>query len=149
VIEGAVGEDIVTPEEAGCFYHPAKRAAVSCDGCGRFLCSLCDCAIGGQHLCPVCLESGRTKGKLKALQPKQLRWDNIALALAIFPMLFFYATLVTAPAVIYITIRYARAPGRIPPLSAMRFVAAVIISLLQIAGWIAGLTFIFWAIYRK
>jgi len=31
----------------------------------------------------------------------------------------------------------------------MRFVAAVIISLLQIAGWIAGFAFIFWAIYQK
>jgi len=149
MVQGALGEDILTPDDAGCFYHPAKRVVVTCDSCGRFLCSLCDCAIGGQHLCPACLETGRTKGKLKALETKQLRWDSIALALAIIPMLFFYATLVTAPAVIYITIRYSKAPGRIPPLSRWRFVIAVILSLLQIAGWIIGFVLIFFAIFMK
>ena len=28
--------------EASCYFHAHKRAAVPCDGCGRFLCSLCD-----------------------------------------------------------------------------------------------------------
>ncbi len=147
--QGVLGEDILTPDEAGCFYHPTKRAAISCEACGRFLCHLCDCAIGGQHLCPACLETGRTEGKLKALETSQLRWDNIALALAIVPLLFFYATLITAPAAIYLAIRHFNAPGRIPPLSKLRFVIAVVLSLLQITGWLIGFVVIYYAIFRK
>src|SRR3712207_2036733 len=68
--------------EASCFYHEMKQAVVTCDRCGRFLCALCDIDIGGSHRCPVCLESGKRKGKLDAVQNRGVLYDGIALSLA-------------------------------------------------------------------
>src|SRR5258708_17744559 len=65
---GASGEAVVTDGEASCFYHPAKRAVVPCDSCGRFLCAVCDVEMDGQHLCPGCIESGRKKGRMVKLE---------------------------------------------------------------------------------
>src|SRR5678815_2112206 len=49
---GVPAESLLVAAESSCFYHPAKRAVVPCDGCGRFLCSVCDIQLGTQHLCP-------------------------------------------------------------------------------------------------
>lgn len=145
----AVSEDVLTGEEAGCFYHAEKRAVVSCEDCGRFLCGLCDCEIGGQHLCPACLQNGQTKGTIKKLENRRLLWDRIALALAVLPMLFFYATLVTAPAVLYLSFRHWKTPGGIIPASKVRFVLAILISGLQVLGWAGAFGVIIYAIMKR
>jgi len=49
--------------EAVCFFHPSNRAALPCDVCGRFLCTICDLPMGSRHLCPVCLSNGLGKEK--------------------------------------------------------------------------------------
>jgi hypothetical protein len=76
----------VAEGEATCFFHPQKRAQVPCDACGRFLCALCDCEFGDQHLCPACLESGARKRHIQVLEPSRTRWDQIAWALVILPL---------------------------------------------------------------
>src|ERR1700722_2328125 len=53
---GQSAETIMVDGESSCFYHPLKKAVLPCEGCGRFLCALCDCESNGQHFCPVCLE---------------------------------------------------------------------------------------------
>src|SRR5258708_7514078 len=58
---GKTGETIVIEGEASCFYHPQKRAAIHCAFCGRFVCALCDVELNGEHICPVCLETGQKK----------------------------------------------------------------------------------------
>jgi hypothetical protein len=133
---GALAENVVTPDEAGCFYHPEKRAATTCESCGRFLCSVCDCEIARRHLCPACIDAGRTKGQIRQLENRRMRWDSIALALAIIPVLFFYATLVTAPAGIYLVIRYWNDPTQILPLSRVRFTIAFLLCAAQLLGWL-------------
>jgi hypothetical protein len=65
---GHTGDLVQTEKEAGCFYHPAKKAAVACSVCGRFLCALCDVEFNNRHLCPMCLEKGKTKRKIKNLE---------------------------------------------------------------------------------
>ena len=60
---GRSGESLVLETESSCFFHPQKKAVVHCEGCGRFLCGLCDCELHGQHFCPQCLETGKKKGK--------------------------------------------------------------------------------------
>src|SRR5271155_1655973 len=60
----SAGEKIVSSEDAACFYHPQKKAAIPCDNCGRFLCALCDVELNGQHLCPNCIQSGKKKGRI-------------------------------------------------------------------------------------
>lgn len=132
---GLAGEQLLIEAEAGCFYHPQRKAVLPCDGCGRFLCTLCDCQLGGQHLCPTCLETGRRKGKLKNLQNQRTLHDSIALALAVYPLLIFYFTVITAPMALYIALRHWNAPGSLVRGNKVRFVAAIVLAAAQIAGW--------------
>lgn len=121
--------------EASCFYHPSKRAVQACDGCGRFLCGLCDLELDGRHLCPGCLDTGRTTGKITKLQNRRVLYDNMALMLALLPILMWPFTLLSAPAALYIVIRHWKSQGSIIPRSKFRFVLAGILASLQIAGW--------------
>ena len=60
--ETTTGEALTQEQDASCFYHPAKKAAVVCEGCGVFLCALCDVVFQDRHLCPKCIEKGKGKG---------------------------------------------------------------------------------------
>lgn len=125
----------VIDNESGCFFHPQKRAVISCGMCGRFICSLCDIQIGGGHICPSCFEAGKKKHKIKNLENHRVLYDDIAVAVAIIPMILFWATILTAPASIFIALRYWKSPGSIIRRTKIRFIVAITISLLQLAGW--------------
>jgi hypothetical protein len=129
-------EKIVVEGEASCFYHADKRAVVPCSSCGRFLCALCDVVLGDRHLCPGCLETGRTKGKLTELETGRTLWDSMALALAAFPMICIWPSLVFAPAALVVAIYGWRKPMSIVRRSKWRFWLALVLCVLQIAGWI-------------
>jgi hypothetical protein len=121
--------------EATCFEHPAKRAVAVCTQCGRFLCSLCEVDLHGETWCPACLESGKSKTKLTSLETHRTLYDSIALALALLPtLLFFYPSVITAPIVLFISIRYWTRPSSLIPRNKWRFVVASIIALVQITG---------------
>ena len=132
---GQSGETIMIEGESSCFYHPQKKAVLPCQGCGRFLCALCDCELNGQHFCPACLETGRTKGKIKSLENRRTLYDSMALSLAIVPLLIFYFTLVTAPMALFVAVRYWNAPRSIVRRSRIRYIAAIVLASLQIVGW--------------
>ena len=137
------GERVMAEGEAGCFYHPEKKAAVVCDGCGRFLCALCDVDLDGQHICPFCLEAGRQKGRLTKLQNSRTRHDRIALALALLPLLIFYLTIFTAPAALFYALWHWKSPGSIVPnWRRWNLVAAITIASLEIAGWVIFFTWL-------
>lgn len=137
--KGHAGELVLTDSEASCFYHPKKKAALPCDACGRFLCALCDCEHHGRHFCPACLEAGRTKGKVKGLENTRIRYDNIALALALYPLLIVYLTIITAPIALFVAIRYWKSPRGLAQPSSLRFVVAILVATLQLAGWTAAI----------
>lgn len=140
---GRSGETLLTDGEASCYYHSHKKAVVACSNCGRFLCALCDIDFNGRHLCSLCLEAANRKKNIKNLENRRVLYDDLALSLAIVPLIIFYLTLITAPIVLYIAIRYWKAPTSIMPRSKFRFVLAILIALLQIAGWIAVVFFLF------
>jgi hypothetical protein len=135
-------ETLLAEDEAGCFYHPRKKAIVPCENCGRFLCALCDVELGDRHLCLACLETGRKKGTLKNLETRRVLYDNIALALSIFPALLFWPTIVTAPMALFIALRHWKAPRGIIPRSKVRFIMAITLATLQIMGWVWGIYYI-------
>jgi hypothetical protein len=132
---GRAGEAVMVEGESSCFYHPNKKAVLPCAGCGRFLCGLCDCELHGQHFCPACLEAGKTKGKIKSIENQRVLYDSIALALAIFPMLIFYFTFITAPMALFVAIRYWNKPRSIVHRTRVRYVTAIVLAGLQLAGW--------------
>ena len=136
---GAVhsGEALSAEGEASCFYHPQKKAAIVCSACGRFLCTLCETDLAGRCLCPSCIDKGRASEGIEQLVTQRTLHDSVALSLAILPMLFFPVTVVTAPIAIFVALRYWKSPGCILPRGKVRFIAAIVIALAQIAGWLA------------
>lgn len=142
-VGGQTAEALIVDSEASCFYHPQKKAVRPCEGCGRFVCALCDCDLHGQHYCPACLETGRSKGKIKSLNQQRMLYDSIALGLAIAPLLIFYFTIITAPMTLFVAIRYWNAPTGILHRTKIRFILAIIIALIEIACWIALFVTIF------
>ena len=129
--------------EASCFYHPEKKAVLPCDSCGRFLCALCDLELHGQHICPACLKAGKQKGKIKQLENRRTLYDSIALAVALYPMILVWPSILGAPIALYIAIRYWNAPSSAVPRGKWRAILAIVLALLQIAGWTAMFIVIF------
>jgi hypothetical protein len=139
------GQALVTEGEASCFYHPHKKAVLPCDACGRFLCGLCDVDFNGEHLCPACLETGRKKGRLSNLDNRRTLYDSLALSLVLLPMVLLFVwplSLVTAPAALFVAVRYWKAPGSLTRQSKIRFVVAILLALIQIVAW--GILFWWW-----
>lgn len=133
---GKLGENVLAPGEATCFYHPEKRAAATCERCGVFLCQLCDLAVAGEHVCPKCLEGGIRKKTLRNLENERFRYDRLALSLAVLPLLIFYFTLFTAPAAIWVAIKHWKSPTSIVRPQKWPFVVAILIACVEIAGWV-------------
>ena len=133
---GHSGEALQISNEAGCFYHPAKKAVTPCSACGRFVCALCDVALNGRHLCPTCFEKGKKKRKIKSLENHRTCYDNIALMVATVPLLVYFITIFTAPLAIYLTVRHWNTPSGIVPRTRIRFICAFILAGLQITAWI-------------
>jgi hypothetical protein len=129
-------ENLLMEGEASCFYHPAKRAAVPCSACGRFLCALCDVKLGDRNLCPGCIEAGRTKGRLTELEPGRTLWDTSALLLALLPLLILPVTLITAPAALATAVVGWKKPSSVVSRGKWRLWLAVVLAGLQIAGWV-------------
>jgi predicted permease len=60
--------------------------------------------------------------------------DQVALSLALIPLVFFRAMIITAPTAIYPAIRKWYSPSSILPRTKVRFVIAISIGALQILG---------------
>lgn len=133
------GDALQTDDQASCFYHPGKSAVVACENCGRFLCSLCEIDMAGRRICPNCLELGRKQERIAELVTQRTLNDQIALSLAVFPLLIFFITLITAPMAIYFALRHWKSPTSILPRTRVRFILAILIGLIEMGGWAAAL----------
>lgn len=140
--KGQAGEAVLTNEEASCYYHPDKKASIACEACGRFLCALCDVSLAGQHLCTACVETGKRKGHLPKIHPNHVLYDEIALSLALLPLLVWPFTLITAPAAVWMCFRHWKTPLSIVPRTKIRFWLALLFATLQIAAWIIFFVFL-------
>jgi hypothetical protein len=131
---GALPEKLGAETEASCFYHPQSRAAVPCDQCGRFLCSLCDLEIDGRHLCPACLVPAPGAQRTVLLDPRRTMYDTVVLLVAIAPILFWPFLIFSAPATLYLVFRYWKAPRSLVPRTRVRFVIAALFALAELVG---------------
>jgi len=107
-----------------------------CDVSGRFLCALCDVEFNGQHVCPACLQSSKQKGRLPQLESSRATWDSAALLISLGPLIVFPAVIATAPIAIGVAIISFFKPGSIVPRTRIRAGLAIVLSLVEIAGWI-------------
>jgi hypothetical protein len=103
--------------EAVCFFHPEKKAAISCQQCGRFICTLCDLPMGSRHLCPSCVEGGMTSEKVPEMVNRRFIWGGAALSLGWLPILFgsflFLGYFATGPGAIITGIYAFKKPGSV------------------------------------
>ena len=129
--------------EASCFNHPQKKAVIACQSCGRFLCALCDVEIGGVHRCPACLEAGRRSQRADILETRVIRYDRIALALTTVTILMWPIMIVSAPAALFLVIKYWNKRSTVLPAPRLGYVIAGILALAEIAGFITLAVFIF------
>jgi hypothetical protein len=134
---GALGDGA-----AACFFHDERPAQAVCDGCGRYVCSLCDVPMGREHLCPECLEARNRGGRRQTLPNERIAWDRVALSLALVPAfpLFWFFSIVMAPAALFVVFRFWRQPGMIARRGRVRFAVAGTLAALELGGWIVALT---------
>jgi hypothetical protein len=116
----------VLSDHATCFFHPDKPFQACCRRCGRFVCALCDLQLGADHVCPTCFErergdSGGQANKTE-LRFRDVLWDSIAVTMG-WGWILFWPTFVAAlPAVIYLHVKYRKAPrAYLIPRSGWRF----------------------------
>jgi hypothetical protein len=104
---------------------------------------LCDLELDAKHYCASCLESAKEKNKIASIENRRHLYDVTAFQLALLGFLIFYLSVVTAPAAIYMAIKYWKSPSSIVRgRSRWRLYAAVIIGSLQILGWLTLIGFI-------
>jgi hypothetical protein len=72
-------------------------------------------------------------------------YDTIALALAVLPVVtlaFWFLTIITAPMALFVAIRYWNAPRSLVRRTKIRYVLAMILATLQMAGWGLGIYYL-------
>lgn len=125
---------LLSSDECACYYHPAKPASHACANCGRFICQLCEVMIGDRLLCPKCVSS-RAQNKSPEMESSRFLYDNLALVLAVLPIFTIWLTLITAPAALFVCIRYSNMPCSLVRRSRWRFLVAFLAALAQVVGW--------------
>ncbi|WOO42183.1 hypothetical protein [Rubellicoccus peritrichatus] len=127
---------ILTEGQSSCFFHPNIAATSICEVSGRFICDLCKTEWNGKTVSLTALQDLREKGDL-TLNNKRVIWDDISCALAVFPLLMWPFTIITAPVALGIALaKWRKGATSILRRSRWRYVVAIILSLLQIGGWI-------------
>ena len=137
------GQVIVQEGEASCFFHAKKRAEVSCSMCGRFLCRLCEFDLQGTHLCPSCLQIAQTKEGLVNLEKRRVLYDSASLGIALYSILFWPITIVSAPIAVGLAIYSFKKPNSLIHRGHFRAWLAILIGSLQIVAWIWAIMMMF------
>jgi hypothetical protein len=121
--------------EAACFDHPARRAVAACHQCGRYVCPLCSVEFGGQTWCPSCVAAGAGRARSANLEASRNLFDSTALILPLASLLLYPFTIVAAPASLVLSAMKWSQPLSLVRRNRWRFVAAILISVAEIAGW--------------
>lgn len=85
---------------------------------------------------PVVCGYRAKKKKIRNLETQRTLYDNIALSLAVLPLLIWPLTLITAPMSLFMVFYFWRAPSSIIPRTKIRFIMAFLLSTTQIVGWV-------------
>lgn len=133
----AVAPEAALTGEAACFDHPGKRAVAACQQCGRFVCQLCSVEMGGVVYCPSCVAAGAGQARAANADAPRTLYDSIALTLPLAALIVMWPlTIAAAPAALVLSIAKWKQPLSLVRASRWRFVAAIVISLAELLGWI-------------
>lgn len=136
------------PGDAVCFYDPARKATGLCDQCGVLVSDDWSAHWGNRKICLRCLEKLRESGRDSRFESSRLMWDNICLLLSLAVLNPFvpYVAAITAPLALILGLRAWKRPRSLVHRSRFRLVVALVFSLLQIIGMIAGIVGIIYLI---
>ena len=112
-----VAQHVVDEGHSSCMNHPTKKATTVCDGCGKYLCALCDIDWNGEHRCAHCIEHQKNASKDNALRTEYIHYDRIVLmlVLAAIPAHMFLIGVLFSPVAVFIAWRYWNEPWRPVP----------------------------------
>ncbi|MGI8604899.1 MAG: hypothetical protein ACR2OZ_18165 [Verrucomicrobiales bacterium] len=122
-----------------CFHCLKLPAASICEGCGCYLCLVCQADWFGQNFCLDCIHANREVRAAPAFQSRATIHDNVALMLMVIPIIIiplyglFFAMLI-APVSLFLLARYRRASRGIVPRGAARRIAAGVLAVFLLAG---------------
>jgi len=122
--------------EGACFDHPGKRAVAACRQCGRFVCQLCAVEFAGAVWCPSCVASSSGKARPANSDTFRTLYDTWALATPFALLMFWPATILSAPAVAALAIMKWKQPLSLVRRSRWRFVAGLAVALMQGGLWL-------------
>lgn len=128
--------------EAACFDHPDKRAVAACQQCGRFVCALCEVEFGGAVWCPSCVAARAGAAADATPENSRTLFDSVALITPLITLILWPLTLLAGPAAVALSIAKWRAPLSLVRHSRWRFVAAILIGLVETGGWIWGILYL-------
>lgn len=131
---------VSTGTESTCFFHPLKAAENACSACGRFVCALCALPWDGAIRCPDCLSSPAAKADASDLKLSRRRYDLFAFQFAVFSFIppFIYVSFLALPVVVTLAVMSSRRkPVAMPVLPNLKWIWAILISVLVTAIWVA------------
>jgi len=130
-------DTIIEEGQSSCFFHPKLPASKVCEISGRLICDLCQTEWNGQVVSFEALQSALGEASQRSQANTRIRWDNIALSLAVLPLLVWFMTLVTAPVALAIAIWQGRkGPCSVVQRSGWRYLLAGFLALVQIGFWV-------------
>jgi len=123
--------------ESSCYFHPHYAAQTVCELSGRLICNLCATTWEGKTVSldalQTHLQGDRSTNKMK--------WDDLALALVIWPNLLCFGTILTAPiALVICLLKWREGPTGLLRRSRWRYVVAALLALAEITLWIVLFT---------
>lgn len=121
-----------------------------CHNCGRFLCEICAVGVGSRQLCTECLSQLRKQRNENGLVHYAPLFDNVALFLVTAPLVtvvFWIFTFFAAPVSLFVSFYYWSRQWNLLPRSHLRFIVAILLSLLLIAFW--GFAIYFGVTHRR
>ena len=119
--------------DASCYDHPSKRAVAACGQCGRFVCQLCAVEFGDGIWCPSCVAARAGKARGVKLETSRTLYDSMALLLPMGAVLLYPFMFLAAPASLVLTAMKWRQPLSLVRRNRWRFVAAILLSLAELA----------------
>lgn len=129
---------IIEEGQSSCYFHPSYPASAICEQSGRMICNLCTTEWNGQTVSFEALQELIAGGNQRGARAKaRVKWDDVCLSLAVLPMLLWFVTLVTAPAVLVIAlVQWRKGPTSLVRRSRWRYWVGSGIALLQVFGWL-------------
>jgi hypothetical protein len=133
--------ELMNLDGATCFHCPGQPAHHVCDGCGSYICRTCQVEWFGERVCLSCLHQRREVKPVETYKQKTILWDNLALALMLFPLLLipvygYCLSAIISPVAFFLLVTRAKKNRSLVPRSLFRYWAGIVMSVLLVLSFV-------------